>query len=45
MINPVEFEWIVDPKAQQQLATTIADGIGQWLQAQSNASGLDSSRH
>jgi N-acetylmuramoyl-L-alanine amidase len=32
MINPVEFEWIVDPQAQKQLATTLADGIVEWMQ-------------
>ena len=34
MINPTEFEWIVDPTAQQQLADTLADGIVQWVQQQ-----------
>jgi N-acetylmuramoyl-L-alanine amidase len=35
MINPFEFEWIVDPAAQQALAATLADGIEAWmLQAQ-----------
>jgi N-acetylmuramoyl-L-alanine amidase len=35
MINPFEFEWIVDPAAQQALAETLADGIEAWmLQAQ-----------
>ncbi|HEY9890000.1 MAG TPA: N-acetylmuramoyl-L-alanine amidase [Candidatus Obscuribacterales bacterium] len=31
MINPDEFEWIVDPDAQAALATTLADAIAQWL--------------
>lgn len=31
MINPTEFEWIVDPSAQQKLATAIATGITQWF--------------
>jgi N-acetylmuramoyl-L-alanine amidase len=31
MINPQEFEWIADPKAQQKLAVTLADGITDWL--------------
>ena len=31
MINPTEFEWVMDPNAQQQLATTLANGITQWL--------------
>lgn len=31
MINPDEFEWIVDSQAQKQLAETIAAGITQWL--------------
>ncbi|NEQ29715.1 MAG: N-acetylmuramoyl-L-alanine amidase [Leptolyngbya sp. SIO4C5] len=34
MINPNEFEWIIDPQAQQQLAETLAEGIEQWIQAQ-----------
>lgn len=31
MINPQEFEWIVDPTAQQDLARVLADGIQAWL--------------
>jgi N-acetylmuramoyl-L-alanine amidase len=31
MINPMEFEWIVNPQAQKQLATTLAEGIDQWF--------------
>ncbi|MBD2462195.1 N-acetylmuramoyl-L-alanine amidase [Oscillatoria sp. FACHB-1407] len=31
MINPNEFEWIVDPTAQRRLADTLADGIEEWL--------------
>lgn len=31
MINPTEFEWITDPESQQQLVTTLADGIEAWL--------------
>jgi N-acetylmuramoyl-L-alanine amidase len=31
MINPIEFEWITDPQAQQKLALTLADGITKWL--------------
>jgi N-acetylmuramoyl-L-alanine amidase len=31
MINPYEFEWIVKPQAQQQLASAIAQGITQWF--------------
>lgn len=30
MINPEEFEWIVDPQAQRQLARSIAEAIVQW---------------
>ncbi|MEP0872500.1 N-acetylmuramoyl-L-alanine amidase [Trichocoleus desertorum AS-A10] len=33
MINPEEFEWIVDPKAQQKLAEAIATGITEWVQS------------
>jgi N-acetylmuramoyl-L-alanine amidase len=32
MINPDEFEWIVDSQAQQQLAETLADGVAEWVQ-------------
>ncbi|GAB4296628.1 MAG: N-acetylmuramoyl-L-alanine amidase [Oscillatoriaceae cyanobacterium] len=31
MINPNEFEWIVDPESQKQLAATIADGVEEWV--------------
>jgi N-acetylmuramoyl-L-alanine amidase len=31
MINPLEFEWITDPNAQQQLAKSLARGIMTWL--------------
>lgn len=31
MINPNEFEWIVNPQEQKKLAVAIADGITQWL--------------
>jgi len=31
MINPTEFEWIVDPVEQKKLASAIADGIVEWL--------------
>jgi N-acetylmuramoyl-L-alanine amidase len=31
MINPLEFEWITDPKAQQQLVQSLARGITTWL--------------
>lgn len=34
MINPEEFEWISNPNAQEQLATTIAEGISEWMQTQ-----------
>ncbi|MCU0524617.1 MAG: N-acetylmuramoyl-L-alanine amidase [Elainella sp. Prado103] len=32
MINPTEFEWIVDPQAQAQLAEELARGIANWMQ-------------
>jgi len=32
MIHPEEFEWIVDPAAQQELATAIADGLRLWVE-------------
>ena len=31
MINPIEFEWIIDPQQQKLLATTLADGITEWI--------------
>ncbi|MGF1497888.1 MAG: N-acetylmuramoyl-L-alanine amidase [Elainellaceae cyanobacterium] len=31
MINPNEFEWIVDAEEQQRLAIALADGIEAWL--------------
>lgn len=30
MINPFEFEWIVDEREQKRLAKTLADGIVDW---------------
>ena len=32
MINPTEFEWIVDSKAQDRLADALAAGVTQWFQ-------------
>lgn len=32
MINPNEFEWIVDSEAQDRLADALAAGVTQWLQ-------------
>ena len=31
MINPDEFEWIIDPQQQKLLAQTLADGITEWI--------------
>jgi N-acetylmuramoyl-L-alanine amidase len=31
MINPTEFEWIVNSQEQKKLAAALADGITQWL--------------
>ncbi len=31
MINPVEFEWITNPQAQRQLASSLANAIAAWL--------------
>lgn len=31
IINPDEFEWIVNPQEQQKLAVAIADGITEWF--------------
>jgi N-acetylmuramoyl-L-alanine amidase len=31
MINPEEFEWIVNSQEQKKLAETLADGISEWL--------------
>ncbi|MGB8703161.1 MAG: N-acetylmuramoyl-L-alanine amidase, partial [Thermosynechococcaceae cyanobacterium] len=32
MINPNEFEWIIDAQAQQQLAKILAEGLTIWMQ-------------
>ncbi|MGY6531052.1 MAG: N-acetylmuramoyl-L-alanine amidase [Cyanobacterium sp.] len=32
MINPQEFEWIINPQAQQKLADGVASGVAQWLE-------------
>lgn len=34
MINPQEFEWIVDPAAQKQLVEAIAQGLVDWFHSQ-----------
>jgi N-acetylmuramoyl-L-alanine amidase len=34
MINPTEFEWIVDEQEQRRLAGAIADGITEWIHQQ-----------
>lgn len=34
MINPNEFEWIVNPAEQERLADALADGVTAWLQQQ-----------
>ncbi|MCU0515745.1 MAG: N-acetylmuramoyl-L-alanine amidase [Oscillatoria sp. Prado101] len=31
MINPFEFEWIVNPQEQEKLAAALADGIVEWV--------------
>lgn len=31
MINPAEFEWIVDPVQQEKLADSLAQGITNWI--------------
>jgi N-acetylmuramoyl-L-alanine amidase len=31
MINPTEFEWVVNPAEQQKLADAIAEGVTQWF--------------
>jgi N-acetylmuramoyl-L-alanine amidase len=38
MINPQEYEWIVDPVAQRRLADTLANGVTLWLQQQRRSS-------
>jgi N-acetylmuramoyl-L-alanine amidase len=35
MINPYEFEWIIDANEQQRLAAALADGITRWFQQHS----------
>ena len=37
MINPLEFEWITNPQAQQKLAIVLADGITEWLRLSKSA--------
>ncbi|MFQ4137774.1 N-acetylmuramoyl-L-alanine amidase [Nodosilinea sp. PGN35] len=32
MINPNEFEWIMDPQEQARLAETLAEGVELWVQ-------------
>lgn len=32
MINPEEFEWIINPQEQRKLAAALADGIVEWTQ-------------
>jgi N-acetylmuramoyl-L-alanine amidase len=36
MINPQEFEWVIDGQSQQRLAQTLAQGISDWLQAKAS---------
>ena len=31
MINPDEFEWIINPEQQKVLAQTLADGLTEWI--------------
>ena len=31
MINPTEFEWVTDPKAQKRLAASMGDAIATWF--------------
>jgi N-acetylmuramoyl-L-alanine amidase len=38
MINPAEFEWIVDPDEQQRLAVAIANSIETWVTTRSRTS-------
>lgn len=38
MINPDEFEWIMDSRSQAELTAILADGIVLWLQNRSNFS-------
>lgn len=33
MSNPLEFEWVTNAQEQQKLASVLADGITEWLQA------------
>jgi len=34
MINPEEFEWVINPQEQEKLANAIADGVTQWITTQ-----------
>ncbi|MFO0213821.1 MAG: N-acetylmuramoyl-L-alanine amidase, partial [Pseudanabaena sp.] len=36
MINPDEFEWIIEPQQQKLLAKTLADGITEWMMNAAN---------
>ncbi|AFZ46722.1 cell wall hydrolase/autolysin [Cyanobacterium stanieri PCC 7202] len=36
MINPEEFEWIINPQAQQELADGVTNGVAQWLVSKTN---------
>lgn len=42
MINPTEFEWIVNAQEQRKLAGAIADGITQWFKGNHNYYASDS---
>ncbi len=44
MINPTEFEWIIDPPAQEKLAATIADGVEVWWNNQQNQLSAENSQ-
>ena len=43
MINPTEFEWVVNPDRQQKLAVAIADGIEAWLRSTTALNAQDAS--
>jgi N-acetylmuramoyl-L-alanine amidase len=32
MINPEEFEWVIDPQEQAKLAETLAEGVELWVE-------------
>lgn len=34
MINPTEFEWVINPREQERLAEALANGVTEWLRTE-----------